>query len=186
MVQYTETSVLSPEAIVNILDIHGNPIDPLWAAEFRGFFFGEGSLEIGTVNHTYTSKGHTYTHMQLRPRARIIQRDDSSAILEAIHAKLGGSVTRHGSKKMISPVNGKGYISRPTMSWHVMSGEGVQRVLDLLKGGMLPHQKLHEITYLEAYLALRPRPGQKYTPEQFQRALDLKEALAQCRVYLDQ
>lgn len=170
-----------------ITDIHGEPIDPVWAAEFRGFFLGEGSLEIGQITHnTSTAKGdkvYRYSKVQLRPRARLIQRDDNRAILEAVQARLGGNITKHGRHYTVSPVNGMTYTSNPTIAWYVMSTNGVQRVLDLLKGGVLPHGKLREIAVLEEYLALRPQPGHKMSDATRARLFELKSELEALRKY---
>lgn len=170
-----------------ILDIHGEPIEPVWAAEFRGFFLGEGSLEIGQINHSVTTrrgdKVYQYQAKQLRPRARLIQRDDNRAILEAVQARLGGNITKHGRHYTVSPVNGMTYSSNPTIAWYVMSTESVQRVLDLLKGGVLPHSKLREVALLEEFLAIRPRPGHKLTDTVRARSWELKAEIEALRKY---
>ncbi len=173
--------------MTTITDIHGEPIDPVWAAEFRGFFLGEGSLEIGQITHNQTvkrdDKMYRYTNVELRPRARLIQRDDNRAILDAVQARLGGNITKHGRHHTVSPVNGMTYSSNPTVAWYVMSKEGVQRVLDLLKGGVLPHGKLREVALLEEFLAIRPRPGHKLTDAVRARSWELKAEIEALRKY---
>jgi hypothetical protein len=67
-----------------ILDINGVEIDPVWAAEFRGFFWGEGSL-----NMTCETQGRPKS---IALAASIGLRCDDAAILEAFQAKLGGNL----------------------------------------------------------------------------------------------
>ncbi|MFA6135632.1 MAG: hypothetical protein WC869_16610 [Phycisphaerae bacterium] len=174
-----------------VTDIHGLPIEPLWAAEFRGFFLGEGSLEIGLIRHTQLWKGRkgrpatpvAHIYDELRPRARLIQRDDSRAILDAVKARLGGNITAHNARVFTSGGNGKVYENKPTISWYVMNSEGIQRVLDLLKGGCFPHTKLREVAILEEFLRLRPKAGHYWLPEHRARCLELMAAMRKVREY---
>ncbi len=55
-------------------------LDPLWAAEFRGFFYGEGSATLDNE------------HNHLSPRLTINLRLDDARILSDIQAKLGGAL----------------------------------------------------------------------------------------------
>lgn len=171
-----------------ILDVHGVPIDPVWAAEFRGFFLGEGSLQIQQYQRSkYHSKsrGKVYDveFHGLRPVANITQRQDNRAALEAIAARLGGHVTNGNRYLMVSGGNGKTYQSQPRVVWTIVNKPGVQRVLDLLKGGFLPHTKLREIELMERYLTVAPAAGQKYTEEGRAEAWRLHEQLKRIRDY---
>jgi DNA-binding CsgD family transcriptional regulator len=61
-------------------------LDPLWAAEFRGFFYGEGCATMDNE------------HNHLSPRLTINLRLDDAQILDDIHTRLGGSIytrTKH-------------------------------------------------------------------------------------------
>jgi hypothetical protein len=87
-------------------DIHGEPLDPIWCAEFRGFFWGEGSLNISM--HQPLAKrqpqlnwvGYSY-HIQVS----IGLRADDGDVLREFQRRLGGTLHqenyRDGSSKTI-------------------------------------------------------------------------------------
>ena len=171
-----------------ILDVHGVPIDPVWAAEFRGFFLGEGSLQIQQYQRSKQhskARGKVYDigFRGLRPVANITQRRDNRATLEAIAARLGGHVTNGNAHKMVSGSNGKTYTSAPMVAWRLVNKEGMQRVIALLKGGSLPHTKLAEIDVIERYLAVAPPPGYKYSEAARAEAWALFEEIKRVREY---
>jgi len=151
-----------------ILDIHGVLISDVWAAEFRGFFLGEGSLQI---HRTHLSKqygrGKVYEREfnGFRPIAAVTQRSDNRPVLDAMCIRLGGNVSNHNRFNMVSGGNGKTYLNHSQAMWKVVATDDVRRILELLKGGWLPHTKLREIEIMERYLDIRPRTGHKMKPE---------------------
>lgn len=86
----------TPQGAIPIYDIHGEEISPEWAAEFRGFFWGEGSLTSvrGPARATPS------------PIVSIGLRADDQAVLEQFKQRLGGRIRqepyRDGSGKFIS------------------------------------------------------------------------------------
>src|SRR5205809_640337 len=73
MVSLAETS--NDQAQSTILDNVGEPIDPMWAATFRGFFWGEGSMYINRYdrkNHGPQYSYNVYCRIQLRDDDRLI------------------------------------------------------------------------------------------------------------------
>lgn len=162
-----------------ILDTHGIALDPYWCAEFCGFFIGEGNLEIGQLTRVDRGRRSTF----LRPRARLIQRDDNRPILEEVCGRLGGHVTGHKSRKMVSGGNGKTYINHPQIVWQVTSTAGVSLVLDILETGRFPHSKYREVAVLRRFLALRSGPGHKVAPETYSAMFALKAELESLRTY---
>lgn len=163
-----------------ILDVNDRPISPLWAAEFRGFFLGEGNLEIGQYSRIVNGERKKF----LRPRARLIQRDDCQEILWNIQKVLGGHVTGHKAQRLVSGGNGKTYTNRPQTVWQTVSADGVQRVLLLLDNGVFPHKKLAEINVVQRYLNLAHSSGHKYTDEQKEELWALKAELENLRKYV--
>lgn len=129
-----------------LIDIKGTPIDPIWAAEFRGFFFGDGFLGI-----VRNGKSRWTGEISMTARAQITLRDDDSDILLAIHARIGGAITREGSK-----LN-----KRPTMIWRTRSRSEVERVCDLLEGAALPSKKLAEVAVMRRFLAIKVPPSRR-------------------------
>lgn len=158
-----------------MLDQNGTPIDPLWAAEFCGFFLADGSIEIGR----FTRGGKLY----YRPRARILQRADSADFLYGIADVLGGHVHNHGRHMMVSAGNGKTYESHPVLAWLVQSTDGVQRVIDILKTSRLNHKKVQSALIVERYLQLRPKKGQYWRGVNKEAVEGLISELVQSRLF---
>lgn len=122
-----------------LLTHDGHPLDPLWAAEFRGFFFGDGYLSIAR-NGKNRADRPSYS-----PIAQIVARADDAEILHDIEQKLGGGVY------LSFPSNKR---SQPTKSWRVRSRAGVSLVCDVLEGGLLPSKKLDEVHVVREFMAL--------------------------------
>lgn len=140
-------------------DAHGNRLDPIWMAEFRGFFFGEGHLGITTNG---TLKGKTYV-----ARAAITLRDDDEPVLREIQARLGGLLHRERHGK-ISKINGKTHQTKPYVVWRVTSRADVARVCDILDAGVLPAKKRREVSIIREFLSTlgNTKPGIKSVEEQ--------------------
>ena len=78
-----------------ILDINGEPIDPVWAAEFRGFFWGEGTIRVQAGRPLAEKMPHVkwvgYSHSIA---ASIGLRSDDEPLLLEFQRRLGGNVRR--------------------------------------------------------------------------------------------
>lgn len=121
-----------------VLDISGKPIPPLWVAEFRGFFFGEGYLGITTNGTNRANTGPSYVC-----RAQIAMRDDESPILYAIQKKLGG---------IVYGCDARNKNQNPFCVWRVTSSHGVARVCDILADGILPARKRRQVAVVRAFI----------------------------------
>lgn len=128
------------------LDVNGEPLDPFWAAEFRGYFFGDGYLGI-----VRNGKDRRTGLPMNTARAQITTRDDDAAMLHDISAKLGGKVSlaaASGDRK-----------HHPVAIWRTRNMVDVARVCDALDGGLMPSKKRAEIAVVRRYLAIRIPPG---------------------------
>lgn len=124
----------------------GTFLDPLWEAEFRGFFFGEGYL--GITSNGYGRNG--YRHYLAR--AQITLRDDDASILYQIQKKLGGCVYVEKKGRSSKSSNGELYQSNPYIVWRVGSREDVTRICNILEKSLLPSKKKQEIVIMRLFL----------------------------------
>lgn len=143
-----------------ILDIQGNPIDSEWATEFRGFFWGEGSLWIQGKAGSYAV------------RAAISLRSDDKEILIEFQKRLGGRI-------FIQPLIGEKLAAR----WQVSKKEDVERIANLLKTN-LPFKKAREVPIWKEAINLRKsKKGRHWTPEQIDKMESLAEQLKSLRKF---
>lgn len=161
-------------------DAHGEELDPVWMAEFRGFFFGEGYLGITTNGR---GRGKVY-HIA---RAAITLRDDDEPVLREIQKRLGGLLHRERCGR-VSHVDGTPHQTKPFVVWRVTSKSDVARVCDILDAGHLPSKKRREIAVMRAFLATVgiTKKGPKGLAEQLEheQLTATREALAaQLRAY---
>lgn len=126
-------------------DINGVEINPIWMAEFRGFFFGEGYIGI-TTNGLSRNK-----YLHYNPRIQITLRDDDISILKEIQAKLGGGLYREGLGRKTKK-DGKEYQSKPYAVWRMRKKQDIERVLKILDAGYMPSQKRLQINTLRKFI----------------------------------
>jgi hypothetical protein len=130
----------------------GLPVDrihPLWAAEFRGYFFGDGYLGV-TRNGSSRNNGRSH----LVACAQITTRDDDRAMLDDVARHLGGRVSGDDWAR------GQQF-RRPVAVWRARGIEAVTRVCDVLDGGLMPSKKRAEIAVVRRFMAIRIPPGQR-------------------------
>lgn len=130
-------------------------LDPIWAAEFRGFFYGDGCASLVRVRRKNV-KSPTY-----QPQLHVRQRIDGWNMLKDFQQKLGGNV--QPVKERVTPA---GYHCAPGALWQVTGYARVRAILEeSLLGGMIPAKKKEDIDLLyEAVLARFQMPlrlGQK-------------------------
>lgn len=123
-------------------------LDPIWCAEFRGFFWGEGYL--GICSWGKHPKGYT----KLSPRIQISIRDDDAQMLQDIHAKLGGVLTYQANNRHMANAN-------PVCVWRVTRKDEIERILDVLEQGVMPCKKQRQIVVLREYLKTMRPPGRR-------------------------
>lgn len=107
-------------------------INPIWAAEFRGFFFGDGYLGI-------TRNGIRHGRAAYTARAQITLRGDDREVLLDIQAHLGGMIYDYQKE-------GKTFVV-----WRTRSSGDLGRVLNCLEGGILPAKKRFEIPIVRQF-----------------------------------
>lgn len=134
-------------------DIHGCEIDPVWVAEFRGFFCADGYL--GIVRDGKSRKGNQiYT-----ARVNISLRLDDLPILEEIQKRLGGCICFAGARTKQKGDGSKVLVSNPTATWRVSGIKNITRVCDLLEGGIIPFRKKDQVTNIRSFLCLKAPKG---------------------------
>lgn len=153
--------------------------NPLWLAEFRGFFWGEGNFMIDLAERQ-VGKCLTWT---ARVRVRVIQRDDEAEVLENIRSVLGGHLYGHKSYKMVSGGNGRQYVNNRQITWQLQDKDTIEKVLDFLDGGLLPHSKRLQIAVMRDAIAVMRSRRYSYTDEQKQQLRELKARLEGLRKY---
>lgn len=110
-------------------------LPPVVAAEFRGFFFGEGHLDMCSP-----AGGRS-----LVPRARIALREDDVLVLEWVRSRFGGHLSRRASTR--------------SWSWELAGAAAVGRVLAVLADGYIPSKKRREVELLREAVSLIPERG---------------------------
>lgn len=138
-----------------ILDINGVPFDPIWTAEFRGFFWGEGTIGIYRNNPKQKKwRGTVYAS------AGIGLRTDDEPVLIEFQNRIGGTLLREKYKK---------YPNRTVSRWRTANIQSCKLISNLLKGGsVLSFNKKKQLgLWTEAVDVLIK--GGRYTPEEHQR-----------------
>jgi len=127
-------------------DVQNRPIDRIWAAEFRGYFFGDGFLGIvrNGMDHRSGLPANT-------ARAQITTCDDDADMVRDIAARLGGRV--------YGDVFASGHRlpshRKPVVVWRTRNMSDVARVCTVLEAGIMPSKKRAEVAVMRRYLALR-------------------------------
>ena len=130
---------------MNIKSVSYAHIDSIWAAEFRGFFYGDGSVSL--------SKSKRKGSYLYRPRLGIVLRLDSLPVLKDIQSHVGGGVDEH----VKGYTNNFGYKSNPTARWRTNSYSNIFAIIRdiLLPGALLPATKRVEIETMYEMIQLR-------------------------------
>lgn len=131
--------------------------DPLWRAEFCGFFWGEGWLGI----NRFQTRRNGKTANQYRPEVMITQSVENRAVVEHIRDVLGGYVYEraayvHGSDKQLRG---------PYYTWQARSQMVARRAVDILSGDFyFPDKKSEKVTALGEFLDILTEYGGKTKP----------------------
>lgn len=131
-------------------DISYTDIDPIWAAEFRGFFYGDGAALLSRQPIKDTNRA------VYRPKLMISLRADNYSLLEDVQAHLGGSLDQ-----VRGLTNSWGYQCNPTVRWYTCSYPNIFAILRdvLLPDARLPAKKRVQLEVLyEAVQARREMP----------------------------
>lgn len=118
-------------------------VDQMWAAEFRGLFYGDGCIYIGRRNY---KKGHLYL-----PRMSVLARSDNRPMLEDLVEKLGGKIQDKGAKP-----SGK-YICNPSCQWYLSGWSRCRGAIEAVSlcDGLIPAKKAREISLVYEAILVR-------------------------------
>ena len=128
------------------------------------FFCGDGCLSI---LRNGKRRGGITAYVA---RASIVQRLDDIAVLQAIHARIGGNIHIEAAK------TSNGYVSKPIAVWRVSSRIGLYLICDILDSGVLPFKKKQQVALMREYLAVPYLPGPKADADR-QAVLELRARL---------
>lgn len=106
--------------------------DPVWRAEFRGFFAADGWIGV-----TKSGPGLYYA------TAAIMLRDDDRLLLEAVAEVIGGNVWAQDQTAR-----------KPTLTWRTRSPGTVGRICDLLEESTLPFAKARYVPLVREFLGI--------------------------------
>lgn len=150
-------------------------VSAIWAAEFRGFFCGEGYLGI-TTNGKSRGRSRGRSSYNYTARAQITQRLDDLPVLNEIQKRIGGIVYVEGRGRRTLGKKGERYTSNPYAVWRTRSMREVRAVCALLVGGVLPFRKRAQVRTIIDFLGTRMKPGPKGVAEHA-RVISLRENL---------
>lgn len=122
-------------------------ISEFWWAEFRGIFYGEGSIIL--------TKPKVSGRGVLQPQMTISMRDDDSAVLRDIHEKLGGSLVPYTKRVLENPLTYGTRINNPQFRWAIVGIPNIYGVLPHLESGLLPSKKLREFQIVRKFCEAR-------------------------------
>jgi hypothetical protein len=114
-------------------------IDPRWAAEFAGFFAGDGCLVLAK------DKGKLP-----RPIATIHLRADDRAVLDDIAEHLGSTVNAY-----VPGVTKAGYQAKPQVKWELVGWARVEPVVRLLLRASFPSLRLTQAPLMRQFIEWR-------------------------------
>lgn len=129
------------------------------AAEIRGFFFGEGHLDL-----VKSGRGKSFT-----PRARVSVRDDDVIVLEWIRSRLGGSLYHREATR--------------SWCWQLSGSEALTVLLNILSAGYLPSKKREEVGLMMEAVRLTPGRGYHISDADAVRLREIRDELKRVRTY---
>lgn len=111
--------------------------DPLWAAEFRGLFYGEGTAYIARRKW---KKGFLYT-----PSLVLSARADNLEMIKDIQVHLGGKV-----QMFLPSADKRGYVHKPQCRWYIVGYATVRAIIEAtnLHLGLNKTNKIDEVMLL--------------------------------------
>jgi hypothetical protein len=162
-----------------ILDLLGEPIDPIWAAEFRGFFWGEGSLIVSVKRPPRATDrwiGYSYN-----VHTMVSQRSDDEGTLEEFQRRLGGTIC----VKQYNDGSGK-----TLKAWTVSCKADCERLARVLAGGSaIPFAKKKQLALWSEAVEIRRERGyiegrSRYTPDERERLLAISQEIRAMRTWV--
>lgn len=129
----------------------------LWFAEFRGFFWGEGCLDVSLFNR----KGNA--RPSYCPRARIGLNSVDLPLLQDVQRVFGGSLYYRQEVD--------------SWTWQLTGKESLLRLVEHLSVTKLPAHKHRQVAVFREVLETIPGRGRNYTTETRDRLSTLKSEL---------
>lgn len=153
----------------HVRDTHGKEIDQVWQAEFRGFFWGEGTIAVNQKTNGYS----------FAAVASIGLRSDDAAILMEFQRRLNGRIRiepyRDGSGKTIT-------------RWVVGVAKDCERVGQILAGGktalMFNKKRQLDVWRRAVNIKVGTYTGTRYQPEQRDYLIWASEELKRLRKWV--
>lgn len=128
-------------------------VDPIWIAEFRGLFYGEGSVYIHKRNvQNWGENLHYGPTPTYRPDLKITLRDDDAPILIEVHRVLGGNLSPRRPRR-------KG--ENPALSWQLVGFRQVYNVIDYIADGTFKSKKIEQLRLLKEFCEVRFKMPEK-------------------------
>lgn len=119
--------------------------DPLWRAEFRGFFWGEGWLGIDM----FKSRRHGRLYTCHRASIQIAQANDNKAMLYHIQEVLGGTV--YERKSTYNSQNAK----QICYTWMTRCRSTCQKIVEILQDeSTFVDKKTEKVEALRKFIAI--------------------------------
>lgn len=118
-------------------------LDPVWLAEFRGFFFGEGCASVGVQPTGFRRK-------QYQPRLAVSVREDDAEVIVDIYNHLGGNVKRLCRETRSNYTN-----TKPYAVWQLVGFSKLTNLLPLLANGTLQAKKRKDLQLLNGMCQAR-------------------------------
>jgi hypothetical protein len=132
-------------------------------AEFRGLFWGEGTISIDAMSNKRRSTGERFVY----PRLRVSMASWERPMLEAIRDRYGGCITTASRDASIT--------------WHLSGRTRLERIVDVLSQGVLPSPKLEELKLFAEAVSLVAPKGGHHTPERRQKNDEAQARLRQIK-----
>jgi hypothetical protein len=137
--------------------------DPIWRAEFRGLFWGEGWLGIDM----YKNRRHGKMYVAHRPSFQIAQAEDNKAMVYHVQEVLGGSIYE---RKALYGSNGA---KQMTFTWMGRSHWIARKATDILREeSFYIDKKAPKVEAMHEFLLIVESLGRKPRGEEVLRRMD--------------
>lgn len=124
-------------------------------AEFRGFFYADGSASIVRYRKWYKGKNKT-EYWLYRPQITILQREDNLPLLQELKKEFGGSIWRRNVPK--NPEHRKEG-TKPAMAWTNTNILQCKELCEILLKAKFPYRNYKNVKILNEFLKWRISKG---------------------------
>ena len=150
-------------------------IPPDWRLEFRGFFMGEGCVQLLRYPR---KKLNVWSY---RPQLGIRLRADERPLINQILEYLGGLTTEVAKR-----TTKQGYTSNPSIFWYVSGWKRCRPIVEqVLLGSVLEAHKRLDLDLLHQAILYRFTLGNRLGQEGRDKMEEFREAIMNVRKYSD-